>query len=245
MISKLLLLILSLARLAVDDTQPGGDDDNVQDTLSAAGADTVAGGGDDADLDLGEDTISAPAEDEKEKLAKEREEYRGRAERAEREAAELRVRHTPKQTSAVEEEENRKLADPTTPELDRWRIESNRTMRANTNATQIALAQAMDLRDQTSFKIVTATDPRAKRYETRVEEELAKARSGGGNPSREAIYTYLLGKDMREGKFQKKTPAAPRPQHGKTPGARSDVSARGGAQSNRDKLAKKLDGVQI
>jgi hypothetical protein len=112
--------------------------------------------------------------------------------------------------------------------------------------------RAEDISDQTSFRSICMSDTTgmAKRYETRVEQELVRVRSNGGNAAREAIYTYLLGKDMREGKFKKKAAAqkkdteTPGVNRGRLPGARSDVHGRTG-MSEREKRAKRLENVQI
>jgi hypothetical protein len=125
-------------------------------------------------------------------------------------------------------------------------------LRANRSQSQAALMRAEDLSDQTSFRSICMSDTTgmAKRYETRVEQELARVRSNGGNAAREAIYTYLLGKDMREGKFKKKAAApkkdaeTPGVNRGRLPGARSDVHGRTGL-SEREKRAKRLENVQI
>lgn len=177
---------------------------------------------------------------------------RERADRYERELTEIRAR----QSRPVQDEESARedavLQNPNATPLEKWQVQANRELRAGRSAAQQALAQAQDVRDQTSFSQLSVTEPAMyKRYSVRVEQELTNARKQGWNPNREAIYNQLIAKDMREGKFKRKAaadPVAPKKdtvRRGALPGARSDVSAKGGSLSNRDRLAKKLDGVAI
>lgn len=241
-----LALLLSIMRPAVEGAEKT--DTTTETTETDATEETQT----ELDLEATTETETTEAEDPgavaleaERKRAKEAEE---RAAKAEREAADLRVRAAPKPTNEIEESENKKLADPNTTALERWQIESNRTLRANTSAATMALAQAADVRDQTAFATVCLNDPLAKKYEARVEEALAKARQVGQNPSREAVYTYLLGQDMRGGKFKKKAAAAPKPEasapRGKLPGVRSDVAAKG-AQTEHEKRRARLENQQI
>ena len=178
---------------------------------------------------------------------------RDRADRAERELAEARRQPVRQPQDNEVEQEDRKLADPNTTALEKWQIQANRELRAGRTAAQAALAQAQDVRDQTAFNQLAITEPALhKRYSVKVEQELVNARRAGYNPNREYIYNQLIAKDMREGKFKRKAAAAagdPAPkagvQRGKLPGARADVPAKAGSMSNRDRLAKKLDGVNI
>lgn len=190
----------------------------------------------------------APAE-ELETARREARENKERAERFEREAADLRTRHAVPQHNDEFAREEAKLKDPATPDLEKWQIAANRELRSNRSAAQAALAQAHDVSDRTAFTAISMADPVAKKYEARVEQELAKLRQNGQNAPRESIFTFLLGKDMREGKFKKKAQAAgadPKTvNRGKLPGARSDVSGRPGAMTNRERLAKKLENVSI
>lgn len=173
-----------------------------------------------------------------------------RADRFEREAADLRARHTPRQDDETAREDA-KLAAADTPELEKWQIRANRELRAGRTAAHTALMQAEDVRDQTAFSRLSMTEPALhKRYEAKVEEELGNARKQGYNPKREYIYNQLIAKDMREGKFKKKAaPAAGGEEkkpvnRGKLPGVRSDVGARGGL-SEHEKRRARLENVQI
>ena len=240
----LLAMLFAFLRPAVTADDPPADDPPADDPP----ADDPPADDPDADPTADPDgrfPASDPAkelEDERTARAAEKE----RADRFEREAADLRARHAPRQDD-IHAQEDAKLRDPKTPDLEKWQIQANRTLRQNTSAAQMALAQAHDVSDRTAFASLMISDPTAKKYEARVEEELAKVRKAGGNARREDAYTYLLGKDMREGKFKKK--AAPADQakvvaRGKLPGARSDVQAKG-SQTERQKRAARLENVQI
>lgn len=145
------------------------------------------------------------------------------------------------------EQEEAALRNPETPQDERWRIESNRRMRQSFMLSQQAFMQAQDLNDKTSFQSKFATDPRRAKYADRVEAHIAEMRKNGNNAQREGVYYYLLGKDIAEGKLKpaakRKPPAADVPR-GRSPGARSDVPARG-AKSERDKLRSRLENVNI
>lgn len=163
---------------------------------------------------------------------------RERADRYERELAdarrsqESRVAARP-QEDPIEREENSRLADPKTSELEKWQINANRELRRGRNDSQMALAQAHDVADKTTFANLAVTSPALyKRYAARVEEALASMRSRGFNAPRETILDNMIGKDAREGKLTRKAapkekPAADTVTRGKLPGVRSDVAGRG------------------
>ena len=197
------------------------------------------------DDDKGEDTAATLAAEKAARKAAEE-----RAERLEAEANDLRTRHAPKAPATdedrVREDEDRRLAHKDTTALEKWQIEANRALRAGRSAANSALAEAHDVRDRTAFTAVAMSDPIAKKYEARVEQELARMRANGQNAPREAIYTFLLGKDMRDGKFKKKAAAEDAPQRKpqSTPGARSDVPAKGGL-TEQQKREKRLENVRL
>lgn len=145
------------------------------------------------------------------------------------------------------EAEEARLRDPNTTDIERWQIQSNRTLRQSQQAAQAALFQAQDLRDQTLFESKIASDPHRARYRDRVEQAVQEERRAGRNASREAVYYYMLGKDIADGKLKPKakakSPAADVPR-GKTPGVRSTVPpARG--QTEHQKRAARLADVNI
>ncbi len=107
--------------------------------------------------------------------------------------------------------------------------------------------QARDMSDKTQFESKIASDPRRAKYTDRVEEAVRAERAQGRNASREAVYFYMLGKDIAEGKLKPKakTSAAPNVNRGKPAGVRSDVQGRGRASSDRDKLRSRLENQNI
>lgn len=177
---------------------------------------------------------------------------RARADRFERELAEIKGRQSqPRSPADLTQEEESILKDEKADPMRRWQVQANVELRRGRNEAQLALAQAQDIADKTSFSRIANTNPTLyKRYETRVEEELAKMRSRGFNASREAIMDNLIGKDMREGKFAKKKPAEEPAtgkktvDRGRLPGARSDVSGRN-AMSEHEKRRQRLENQQI
>lgn len=218
----------------------------------------------DLDLDLGAGDPEPdpqgdpdPVADSAAALATERsarEAAEARAEQYQRDLAEARAAQRPAAQSEDQKlyaQEEARLSDPKTTDLERWQITSNRTLRANNQASGAALFEARDIADRTAFRALEVTKPALyKRYEKRVEEELAKVRSKGGNTTREGILRFLIGSDAVEGKLapQKRAaaaPANPAVRRGALPGARSDVRGKGAPMSNREKLAAKLDGVPI
>ena len=238
----LLVMLLAFLRPAVDDQDPANPnpdpdpDPDPQPDLDLEGADPEP------------DPKDAPDPNaELEAARRESAENKARAERFEREAAELRVRQQPAPQDDEFSREEARLKDPATPDLEKWQIKANRELRANRNAAQAALAQAHDVSDRTAFASVAISNPLAKKYEARVEEALAKARQNGQFPRREDIFKYMLGQDMLDGKFKKKAAPTADPSkvnRGKLPGAKSDVSGKGAA-SEREKRAARLANVQI
>lgn len=251
----LLSMLLAFVRPAA--TEPGagddGADDDPADDLDAgaddSGDDVGDGDAGDADDDAGDEQPrkgAGPSENERRLIADN--------ERYQRELAEERALRKPAPAvDDVTKAEDARLADPKTTPLEAWQIQANRELRAGRNASNAALAQAYDVADKTSFASLAIKEPALfKRYEARVEEELTNMRKRGQNTNREAIYTFLLGKDMREGKFQKKKPGAAREAadanataRGRMPGVRSDVRRGGTAMTNKEKLEKRLENVQI
>lgn len=244
-----LALLLGFFAFAVDDPKDPPVDDP-KDPPEPEPDPELDFGGDDPDPAPQDD----PADDPKALLEVEkraRADAEARAEQYQRDLAEARANNRP----ATQTDEQRlfareqaKLDDPKTPELERWQIDANRKMRSNTSSSQAALMQANDIADRTSFRQLEVTKPALfKRYEKRVEEQLAIVRKQGGNTTREGIMRYLIGSDAMEGKLAaKKKPASdgadlPR---GKLPGAKSDVRGKT-VMSEREKRAARLEGQQI
>jgi len=148
-------------------------------------------------------------------------------------------------------QEEERLRDPKTTELERWQIESSRTLRQSRMASESALRAARDISDKNEFDRVCAKNPGlAKRYGAKVEEKLKEIRSQGGNLDRVVVLKMLIGDDAVEGRLKsaKKKDAGGEPRDGERqrdvrgapPRARSDVSGRGGRPSERDKRMERL-----
>ena len=205
---------------------------------------------DEADDASGDDALEAAAdtEDEAEPDKPDPQDRVKEVERIAREAQEqvevLRRQATQRSDPTLDEEE-RKLRDPSTSDLEKWQINSNRALRSSQQASQQALFQAQDMADKTTYQVKAAANPIYTKYEKRVEAELNKARANGQNPNRELILAVLIGRDQLEGNFK---PAAAKAgktiARGKPTGARSDTPARG-SMSDREKRAARLANVQI
>lgn len=191
------------------------------------------------------------------KRAQEADEARIRAEAAldaeRRIRAEQSHQPAPNEEQRLHEEEEKRLRDPEASELEKWQIRSNRTLRQNTRAANQALTSANEMRDKAEFDRLEFTKPKVyKLYKDKVEKSLSDLRAKGQDAPRMALLRFVIGNDVIEGNV--KSSAKPRKQaadpartgvdRGKTPGARSDVSARG-AKSERDKRRERLRGVVI
>ena len=205
---------------------------------------------DDADDAAGDDALEAGSEevDEPPEPKPDPQERVKEVERIAREAQEqvevLRRQATMRPDPTMDEEE-RKLRDPNTSELEKWQINSNRALRSSAAASQQALFQAQDMADKTGYQVKSASNPIYSKYESRVEAELNKARANGQNPNRELILAVLIGRDQLAGNFKpaatNKGKTIPR---GKPTGARSDTPSRG-TMSDREKRVARLANIQI
>jgi hypothetical protein len=218
--------------------------------------------GPELDLEAGDpepDPQAEPEEDDpvalkagRDAAIKEANEYKEAAERHRLEAESLRraapVKQGQSDDERLHESEEARLRDPKTTDLQRWQIESNRKLRANDRNAQATLAQAMDTNDRTSFQQLSVTKPDIyKRYSERVETELTKMRERGQAAPRAAILRFLIGEDALAGKFTKKPPAEPKKDgvdRGRSPGARSDVAARG-SLTEHQKRTKRLENIPL
>lgn len=246
----LLLLLSFLFPLATGDADPdpnaGNDDAGSGD--EGAGDDDAGDAGDGGD-DSGDDDAAAGDDDAgsvSKKPAAQSDEAK-EAVRLAREAQEaVRALTAPRRTDPTWEAEEARLKAADITPLEKWQIESNRTIRQNAAQSQQAMFAAHDLADKTAYQTQAISNPVYKKYAARVEEQLAKARSTGNNPPREAVLKFILGEDMLAGNFKSaaKKAAGSQTPRGKTPGARSDTSARGG-QSEREKRRARLENVLI
>mgnify|MGYP001579967185 CR=1 FL=1 len=229
---------------AADDAAGAADADA---DLDEGDADADAGAGDE---DTDADALAAKAAEDA-KALKDAQEERDRAKadlEAERRRAPPAAGLTDEQR--LHEQEEAKLRDAKTTELERWQINSNRTLRENKRTSTAALAQAHDLSDKTSFNQLVITKPALhKRYAERVEAELRKMRGNGQNAPREAILRFLIGDDAMKGSLTSKKQSETKTDaggvdRGKSPGARSDVAAKG-RLTEAQKREKRLEGVQL
>lgn len=260
-------LLASYLTLGVDP-----DPDNVPDPDPAAAGAGGAGAADDPDGDLGDldldgDDPDAGAggeggEEDHGALLRAATE---RAEKAEREAREAREEAQrarggggagaqpgaqPNDEQRLYEEEERKLRDAATTEMERWQINSNRTLRKNAADSRQALYESREAADRTAYDRLCAEKPIAKKYAKRVDDKLAEMRKQGFNLERKLVLKMLIGDDIVEGKVQtKRKPGADagagsgtqRADRGTPAHARGDVRARGGGASERDKRKARLE----
>lgn len=225
------------------DSDVGGD--------SAGGGDDFDDGLGDLDDDAGNPPVGArPAsrtqpDDRDERLAR-LESQVSEAQRRYQEALSRSAPTTPQQDPEWQREEERLRAADVT-ELERWQIQSNRTLRETRARAEQAVMHAQDTADRAQFQSKISTDPRRAKYADRVEQEIASMRQKGQNAPREAVYYYMLGKDIAEGKLKPKTRTAPPADlpRGRTPAARSDVGGRGTGKSDHQKRAERLANIQI
>lgn len=219
------------------------EDDPPPDDLPAPDPDSD----DDLDLlpdDLPDDPPARTAtrrDDRDERLAR----LEAEVERRGRMAAEAAARQ-PAPVDAEYQREEERLRSADLSDIERWQIQANRTLRDTQREARQARAEAQDMMDRSRFEAGKASDPRRAKYESRVEEAVQQERSQGRNASREAVYYYMLGKDIAEGKIKSKPKAASAPQvpRGKTAGVRSDVPAKSG-RSDHDKRRERLANMNI
>lgn len=249
--NTLLARLLSFLFPGVDDPDGG---DPAGDPGGDPGADPAGGdpGADDADADeLDIDFVEEPArsargatsvDDRLEAVEREME----RRARIAAESGRSAAAPAPAVDTEFQREEER-LRDPNITDMERWQIQSSRTLRDNNRMSMQAMLQAADLNDRTLYESKVATDPRRDKYRDRVEAVVQEERRQGRSASRESVYFFMLGKDIAEGKLKPKvkakTPAAQVPR-GRSPGARSDVPARRGTTEHQKRTAR-LENINI
>jgi hypothetical protein len=260
-VEKILRLILSYWFIGVEgDADPATDTAAADDAATDASADDLPD--DDADGADGADDEPAKGDEaggqpQQGRAAREIAKLRQRSQDAERrlrETEERLSRATPAPTQPVDEQfqrEEARLRDPAVSDLEKWQIQSNRTIREARQAAAMAQINALDTADRTDFQAKSLDNPRMRKYADRVEQRLAEIRKTGGNAPRAGIYLFLLGEDVDKA-AKAKPPAKPaaRPgalpdaQRGRPAGARSDVNARG-TQSEHEKRRARLEGRNI
>jgi len=135
----------------------------------------------------------------------------------------------------------------------RWQIDSNRKIRASDQRSQAALNESRDIADRTQFEQLAVTKPKTyKQYRDRIEKAVTDLRNSGQTvPPRMAMLRFMIGDDIMNGKLKPKAARAAAPgnassvERKRLPNARSDVSARGGGQTERDKRRARLEGQPI
>lgn len=251
--NTLLKRLLGLLFPGVDDGDPQGDGAAGDDPAGDAASGDPAGDppDDEYEIDFVEDTPAAPRgrtasspDDSAARLARLEAEF----ERRTRIAAEQNARRdaAPATDHEFQREEERLRASDVS-DQERWQINANRVIRDTQRQANQALFQAQDMADRTQFLSGANTDPRRTRYADRVEQAVQEERRAGRNASREAVYYYMLGKDIADGKLKAKpktkTPAADVPR-GRTPAVRSNVASGRGATEHQ-KRAARLENVNI
>jgi hypothetical protein len=183
-----------------------------------------------------------------------------RADKYEREAADLRARAEaaerrslpapgPSDEQKLFEAEEAQLRDPNATESTRWTINSNRTLRQSARASEQALRTSRDLSDKAAYDRMAMDKPIAKKYAERVEKKLAEIRAGGGDPQgtvqRTFILKALIGDDYVEGRVKSKPKTEPKVvERGKPPVTRGDVRGKEAASEHAKRMAR-LEGQNI
>ena len=246
---------------AVDDPEPAAADPAADDPAADLDADPADPDAPDADPDDGT-TDPDPGEPPREGRAQKRiRELNERLQATNRQLEDERRRNSaqpttqPRATDTQFEAEEARLRAADCSDWERWQINSNRTLRRNEAQSQQAVAMAADMADRASFSLSAASDPRMKRYQERVETKFQELKAQGKFTPRDAIYTWMLGEDVRKAKPKPKaaaseptTPARPAgptaAQRGQPVGRRADMNGKG-QQTEAEKRIKRLEGVNI
>jgi hypothetical protein len=168
----------------------------------------------------------------------------------EREIASMRAeRAQPKQET--EDQERARLQLMTTDERVTYMIEKA----AKQNAHQIGLMrfESADRADKASYEAKATYDPRYKRFEADVVEQLAQARRAGLNPDRETVLKYVIGEKVlgakpKVDKARQDGQKRIARQQATASSGRSDRQterARGGNSGSLSDLERRLDGVRL
>jgi hypothetical protein len=137
-------------------------------------------------------------------------------------------------------EEEARLRDPNTTDMEKWQIQSNRTIRETQAQAQGFLMQGRDDRDAAAYERKAATNPTYDKYRDKVEAQVAKERAAGRLVQREMVLAYLVGQDIISGNLKSNKASTSKPiPRGKTTGARSDTP-RTGRMTDAQKRAARL-----
>ena len=154
----------------------------------------------------------------------------------------------PTQDQLLWDQEEKVLRDPNADDWQKYAVNSARDARQARQASQNAIIRAEDLADKTAFDRIRSDKPKLyEAYKDRVEAMLTEIRGRGQNAPREKLLAVLVGEDMLAGKLKTTgTKAASGSKRPATPGARSDVNARGSSSmSEAEKRAKRLENIRI
>jgi len=165
------------------------------------GEDAAEGDGSQAEVE-GEEVAAAAeerprsrAENRFQRLSNETKEAREEAARLRRELDEFKAAQRQSQPQETPEQEAQRLALMTPEERLEYRLD--KAERRNQQNMQAIMFQTQDTADKAAFAALCASDPLAKRYADAVESELVSIRSKGQNVTREALLTFLVGKEVR------------------------------------------------
>jgi hypothetical protein len=142
-------------------------------------------------------------------------------------------------------EEEAKLRDPNTTPLEKWQIQSNRTIRETNQNAARAYAAALDTGDRTNFNLECSTDRRLASVKGEVEQRIADMRSRGQQvPPRMAVATFILGEKLLKAQQKPKQQPGAGVDRGRPTNVRSDVRSTG-ARGKSSQLRARLENVQI
>lgn len=168
-----------------------------------------------------------------------------KADEADRRARELEERFNrqsagPSAAERQQADEEARLRDPSTTDMEKWQIQSNRTIRETQAQAQGFLMQGRDDRDAAAYERKAATNATYDKYRDKVEAQVASERKAGRMVQREMVLAYLVGRDVVDGNLKSNKASASKPiPRGKTTGARSDTP-RTGRMTDAQKRAARL-----
>jgi len=166
------------------------------------------------------------------------EDLRRRLDENERQLAAMRNPVT-SQEDRIRAQEDAKLNDPNTTDIEKWQINANRALRESQSQASAALHQARELQDLTTFQAKAIKNPVYAKFSDKVEAKLKEIRGKGQDAPRELVLKVLIGEAVLNGDLKRTGSKPAAPNRGKPTGARSDVPART-SMSDRQKRAARL-----
>ena len=180
---------------AEHETEADGGTELEQDQVGDDGQDAAEGDGTDAEEEVEVEARPSRAETRFQKLANEAKEAREESARVRRELDEFKASQRQQAQQESPDQVAQRLA-LMTPE-ERLEYKLDQAERRNSQTMANMQFQMQDAGDKSAFLALCASDATAARYTEKVEAELSRLRSQGQNVSREALFTYMLGKDIR------------------------------------------------